>query len=519
MKSTRDHRANPNSTVASADRRGLLLKSAIAGAVVLALAGVQLAGPGGANATVPASALEVNTPSFGLASFANVAEHVTPAVVNVAVRGEVGAVKAGRDFQMPDFPQGSPFGEFFRRFFDEEALSPHGQVLPKRVQGQGSGFIIDPAGYIVTNNHVVDNAKEVTIVLNDGAEHPAEVKGIDPKTDLALLKIDAGKALPYVEFGDSDRTRVGDWVLAVGNPFGLGGTVTAGIVSARGRDIQSGPFDDYLQIDAPINRGNSGGPLFDASGRVIGVNTAIFSPSGGNVGIGFAIPASMAAPIIAQLREQGHIERGWLGVQIQAVTEEVAESLGLDAQQGTLVASVLADSPAAAAGLRPGDVILSVDGNAVEDFKTLPRLIADTEAGTRVVLQVMRQGQVENLPVILGLMPGTDQLAAAPAGDAKDASPRLGIYVAPLTPEVRQRHGLDEQARGVLVSEVEKDSPAARAGIKAGSLISMVGQDQVQAPQDLVAKVQEAIQQERSSVLLLVEQDGQKRFVAVRFAA
>ncbi|MEA3274601.1 MAG: DegQ family serine endoprotease [Pseudomonadota bacterium] len=494
-------------------------RSAIAGALVLAIAGTQLATSTDATATLALSQPVSEAGIAGPPSFAEVAARVTPAVVNVAVVQEGGAESASAQIEIPQLPDGSPFGEFFRRFFDEKSLSPKGFDIPRRAKGQGSGFIIDPDGHIVTNNHVVEKASEVQVILNDGSRYQAEIKGRDPKTDLALLKIDADKPLPYVTFGSSETARVGDWVLAVGNPFGLGGSVSAGIISARGRDINSGPYDDYLQIDAPINRGNSGGPLFDAGGRVIGINAAIYSPSGGNVGIGFAIPASTAASVIAQLRKHGRIERGWLGVQIQSVTEDVAESLGLESPQGALVASVVPDSPAAKAGLQPGDVILTVDGTAVEELKTLPRLIADTTAGAELGIEIHRNGSMKKLSVVIGQMPTQEKIAATPQEQSHDSGPRLGLYLAPLTPEAREAHGVDERAQGVLVAEVEDGSPAQKAGIKPGSLISMVGQQVVGAPEDVVTRVREAIDGDRSTVLLLIEQDGEKRFVTVRFAA
>jgi serine protease Do len=310
---------------------------------------------------------------------------------------------------------------------------------------------------------------------------------------------------------------VGDWVLAVGNPFGLGGTVTAGIVSARGRDLHSGPFDDYLQIDAPINRGSSGGPLFDASGKVIGVNAAIYSPSGGNVGIGFAIPASMAKSVTEQLRAHGHIERGWLGVQIQPVTKEVAESLGLKEEKGTLVASVVPGSPAEKAGLQAGDVILSVDQKPLADFKDLPRTIADTQAGTKVTLEVMRGDETREVSVVIDRLPADEQVAAAE--DTMKGTPKLGLPVAALTPESRKRFGIPEDVEGVLVAQVEQGSPAAQAGIRAGAVISMVGQAPVKNPEELAKKVAEAAEQKRPGVLLRVERQGEKRFVPVKFDA
>lgn len=504
---------------ADSNRRGLFSTRLVAGGVVLALAGAQ--GIEAHAAVSPALEKPRSTITITRPNFAEIAEDVTPAVVNVAVRQTPRDSTPESRFQRPQFPEGSPFDEYFRRFFEERAMPENPRGTPHHARGVGSGFIIDPSGYIVTNHHVVDEASSVEVILNDGTRYPASVKGRDAKTDLALLKIDAGKPLPYVEFGDSDNARVGDWILAVGNPFGLGGSVTAGIISARGRDISSGPFDDYLQIDAPINRGNSGGPLFDAKGRVIGVNTAIFSPSGGNVGIGFAIPSTMAQGIVADLRENGRVERGWLGVQIQPVTEEIAEGLELDRTQGALVASVMPDSPAARAGLRPGDVILKVADTSVDAFKVLPRAVADQEAGSRVTLVVQRQGKTKQLSVTIGAMPAPDSVAAAT--DTQDATGetgvRLGLYLSPLTPDVRKDMGLEPDTTGAVVARVEDGSPADRAGIRAGSVISMVGQHAIEGPAELVDQVHKAAQQNRPSVLLRVERNGERRFVAVRLAA
>jgi len=408
-------------------------------------------------------------------------------------------------------PDGSPMQEFFKQFGGMPDLQP------REREGEGSGFFITSDGYIVTNNHVVEGAERIEVTLADGSTAEARIVGRDPKTDLALIKVDTDKPQAYVELADSGDARVGDWVLAVGNPFGLGGSVNAGIISARGRDIQSGPYDDYLQIDAPINRGNSGGPLFDARGRVIGVNTAIFSPSGGNIGIGFAIPAETVADVVDQLRTNGRVERGWLGVQIQPVTDAVAGSLGLDSASGVLVADVLPDSPAEAAGVRSGDVILRAAGREMEEYRDLTKLIAGIDAGTEIELEVIRGGKVRVIDVTIGRMPGEDLAQREPAVTADD-EPRIGLMLAPLTPALRAERGMGADAVGVLVAQVEAGSPAARAGIEPGSLISMVGQDPVSSPDEVADAVRAAAKQERPSVLLRVEKDGEQRFVAVPFA-
>lgn len=469
-------------------------------------------------AFAPAAAL--SQPALGgPVSFADVVEQVSPAVVNVAVESDLKgvAMPGGRG---PKLPEDSPMSEFFRRFFGEDAVPferfEHGPP-GRHVRGLGSGFIVDPSGYVVTNNHVVSGAMEVKVTLNDGTSHSAKVVGRDEKTDLALMKIDVDEPLPAVVFGDSDAARVGDWVLTVGNPFGLGGTVNAGIISARGRDIQSGPYDDYLQIDAPINRGNSGGPLFNASGEVIGVNTAIFSPSGGNIGIGFAIPSSTARDVISALKAHGRVERGWLGVQIQPVTEEVAAALGIGDAKGALVAGVMEDTPALRAGLQNGDIILGVDGTMIEDFKELPRLIAATKAGSEVVLTISRRGTSKEVSVVIGSMPG-DEVAMRDSPDTADGDrPSIGLLLAPLTDEVRSQQGVDRDTKGVFVAKVIAGSPADEAGIQAGSVISMVGQREVASPKELVDEIRAATKRGHPSVLLRVEQGGKTRFIVVPF--
>jgi len=494
-------------------------RTLVAAAVLALVAGQALSLPT-ASAAWPTASTATAQPA-GPASFSGIVERVKPAVVNVAVKGKLGERKlAGRpEFKMPDLPEGSPFNDMFRRFFEEHGMPGGDDGTPNATQAQGSGFIIDPSGYIVTNHHVVDGAQEITVILDDGSKHTATVKGRDPKTDLALIKIDAGKTLPYVEFAESDGAKVGDWVIAVGNPFGLGGTVTAGIISARGRDLHSGPFDDYLQIDAPINRGNSGGPLFDATGRVIGVNTAIWSPSGGNVGIGFAVPSTLASSVVDQLMTHGSIARGWLGVQIQAVTPEVAQSLGVPEEKGALVAAVTPDSPASRAGVKPGDLIVSMDGKPLEDFKALPRLVASAEPGKKATLEILREGRMRDLAVTLGQTPDSDKIASAEQGEATPAKAQLGLQLAPLTAEARKRFGLPAEAEGVLVADVKKGSPAARAGIRPGSLVVMVDQAAVDSPDALTKKIRQAYEDKRPSVLLLVEHEGDRRFVAVKFEA
>ncbi len=496
-----------------------LSKTAAAGALALALAGVQLP----AVSAVSGEAMPTRTHAAAMqqnpGSFSTLIKQVRPAVVNIATTGN-GAMPNGMqqfEFNMPELPEGSPFGEFFQHFFDRMPQSPQGGQ-GFEVKGAGSGFIISEDGYIVTNHHVIDDADKIEVVMNDGTRYDARVKGIDSKTDIALLKIEADEPLPHVAFGDSDTAEIGDWVVAVGNQFGLGGSVTAGIISARGRDIQAGPFDDFLQIDAPINRGNSGGPLFDTAGNVIGINTAIFSPSGGNVGIGFAIPSNMAKDIVAELKTSGTVARGWLGVEIQPVTEEIAASLGMEQAQGALVANVIKDSPASRSGFRVGDVILNMDGKPIDEFKDLPRLVASTSAGSKSKFKVYRDGDEQQLKVVIGAMPGEEDRLAQVEDDSKANAARLGLQLASLTPEARERYKVNKNSSGVLVAGVERNSPASKAGIRPGSVINMVGQKQVESPDDVIEHVQQAAEQKKSAVLLRIEYRGQNRFVAVKLA-
>jgi serine protease Do len=495
--------------------------TAIAAATALAMAGgLALALPDGSGSTHAPAAANAE-PGYAAPNFARLVEQVSPAVVNVSTKGDsmAGAKAFSPELELPQLPESSPFNDLFRQFFEGHRGLPQGGDLDHGIRGLGSGFLISSDGYVVTSNHVIENASEIEVTLQDGSRYPARVKGRDAKTDLALLKIDADRALPFVEFGDSDAAKVGEWVIAVGNPFGLGGSVTAGIISAQSRDIDSGPYDDYLQIDAPINRGSSGGPLFNTRGQVVGINSAIFTPTGGNVGIGFAVPSSLAEEVIAELKTAGRVERGWLGVQIQPITPEVTEGFGLADRTGALVASVVPDSPAERAGLRAGDVILRMNDTPLEDFKTLPRLVAASEAGSRAVLAVWRHGDTLELSVEIGLMPTEEPRLASTDTDQQPSSAQLGILLAELTPAARNRFGISDQSDGVLVVDVEAGSPASRAGIQNGSVIEMVDQTVVESPDQVAAMVQEAASQERTSVLLLIDHSGEKRFVAVRFAS
>ena len=449
-------------------------------------------------------------------SFADLAEALTTSVVNISTIQSVEAAPSPR--AMPEVPPGSPFEDLFRDFFERQRRGE--QDHPRRVQSLGSGFIIDPAGYVVTNNHVIKDADEITVILSDDRELPATLLGHDPKTDLALLKVEIDEPLPSVKFGDSDALRVGDWVMAIGNPFGLGSTVTAGILSARGRNINAGPYDDFLQTDASINRGNSGGPLFNMDGEVIGVNTAIFSPSGGSVGIGFSIPSAIAAPVIAQLREFGHTRRGWLGVRIQTVTDEIASTLGLEEASGALVADVTPDSPAEAAEFKPGDVVLTFDGQEVTEMRDLPRIVAGTEIGKEVEVVLLRKGEIQTKRVII------DELDEAPPIMTAAASPEemnaeaesLGMTFATINPSLRERFGLAEDIDGVIVTDVDPDGAAAERNIRPGDVIVEVGLEEVITPDDVLDRVKQASEAKRKSVLLLLDSSGEQRFVAVELS-
>ena len=456
-------------------------------------------------------------------SFANLAEQVLPAVVNISTtqavkrEGRGGRGEERERPEMPQVPPGSPFEDFFKEFFDRQQRP---NAPPRRSTSLGSGFVIDPSGLIVTNNHVIKDADEILVRFSDERSLTAEVVGRDNKTDLALLRVKTDKPLPALKFGDSTTARVGDWVIAIGNPFGLGGSVTAGIISARQRDINAGPYDDFIQTDASINRGNSGGPLVNLQGEVIGVNTAIFSPSGGSVGIGFAVPTSLAAPIIDQLREFGEPRRGWLGVRIQSVTDEIAESLGLKTARGALVASVTPDGPAAKAGVEAGDVVLKFDGKEVERMRRLPRLVAETRIGAEVPLEVWRKGKTVSLRVKVGQLEEAEETQTAaltPPGrgpeDVKVAP--LGVSVSALTPDVRGRFDLGEDAKGVVITRVDQGGPAAEKQIEPGDVIMEVNQDPVRTPADISSKIAAASDMGRKSVLLLVDRKGDLRFVAV----
>ena len=443
-------------------------------------------------------------------SFADQVEMLSPAVVNISTTT---IVNQGPGMDMPQFPPGSPFEEFFKNFGDDNRQ--------RRASSLGSGFIIDAEGIVVTNFHVIENAEEITVTLADETSFTAKVLGQDQKTDIAVLKIDPGDTdLTAVPFGDSDSLRVGDWVLAIGNPFGLGGTVTAGIVSARGRDIGNGPYDDFIQTDASINRGNSGGPLFNTDGEVIGINTAIFSQSGGSVGIGFAISSNLAKRVTKQLVEFGTTRRGWLGVFIQEVTPDIADTLGLSQSAGALVSSVNENSPADIAGLEPGDVILSFDGKVIDRMRDLPRIVAETDIGATIEVEIFRGGQRSTVEVTLGELEKAELVGLVgeqPDGDSQTME-RLGFTVDDLDAALAEELGLDPKLTGVVVTEVAEGSPAMEKGVETGDIIRRFGQRRVDSAADLAQSVAETLDAGRSGVLLLIERDGRERFVQIGFA-
>lgn len=451
-------------------------------------------------------------------SFADLAERLSPAVVNISTSQTVKRPDIGP--KIPELPQGSPFEEFFKDFFDKRGGGDG--PSQRKVQSLGSGFVIDPKGYIVTNNHVIENADEIVVNFANGESLDAELVGTDPKTDLALLKLteDPAEPIPFVNFGDSDAARVGDWVIAIGNPFGLGGSVSAGIISARNRNINSGPYDDFLQTDAAINRGNSGGPLFDMEGDVIGVNTAIYSPTGGSVGVGFSVPSNIATNVVDQLREFGEIRRGWIGVRIREVSEELAEGLDLEKPRGALVEDVTEDGPAAEGGIEIGDVILSFDGKEIEEMRDLPRAVAETPAGDTVRVIISRKGKTQTLKMKVGLLDAEGN--AVDEDEKEDVAEEpseeiLGMTLLPLDRKQREAFELKPDQEGVVVTDVASTSAAAKKGLRRGDVIVEVAQEAVTTPEEVIAKVDAQREEGKSSVLLLVSRRGDVRFVALRF--
>jgi serine protease Do len=440
--------------------------------------------------------------------FADLAERLLPGVVNIATTQTV------KTRDRPGIPGMPPeFDEFMRRF-QERQQGQGGEArpapAPRKMQSLGSGFIIDASGIVVTNNHVIDGADEITVITHDGVSLKAELIGRDDKSDVAVLRVKPEKPLVAVAFGDSDKARVGDLVIAIGNPFGLGGSVTAGIVSARGRNIDSGPYDNFIQTDAAINHGNSGGPLFNMDGQVIGINTAIYSPSGGSVGIGFSVPSNMARAVVEQLRDFGRARRGWLGVMIQQMTPEIAESLGMKETTGVMVAGVTDGGPAAAAKLRGGDVILKFNGQEIKD-RALPRVVAEAAIGKQVPVVIWRDGKEVTVSVAVGEMPDDVKLAVAQAGKPAPVAElsTLGMKLSVITPEGAKQFSLKDGQKGVLITDLAQGAPGAEKGLKPGDVIVEVQQEVVSTPADVVDRVEKLRKAGRKSALMLVQtQDG-----------
>jgi len=477
-------------------------------------------------ASVPAGAR-------GPDGIADIAEKVIDAVVNISTSQTVDASKGGGGGgdrgAVPQLPPGSPFEEFFDDFFKNRRGGggpkggERGEMQPRKTNSLGSGFIIDTAGVVVTNNHVIADADEINVIMNDGTKIKAELVGVDKKTDIAVLKFKPVKPLISVKFGDSDKLRLGEWVIAIGNPFSLGGSVTAGIVSARNRDISQGPYDSYIQTDASINRGNSGGPLFNLEGEVIGVNTLIISPTGGSIGLGFAVPSKTVVGVVDQLRQFGELRRGWLGVRIQQVTEEIAESLNIKPARGALVAGVDDKGPAKPAGIEPGDVVVKFDGKEVKDPKDLSRVVADTAVGKEVDVVIIRKGAEETRKVTLGRLEDTDKAQQASA-KSKDDPPAekpvtqkaLGLDLATLSKDLRGKYKIKDSVKGVIITGVDGSSDAAEKRLSAGDVIVEVAQEAVSNAADVKKRVDQLKKDGKKSILLLVANgEGELRFVAL----
>jgi serine protease Do len=477
---------------------------------------------------IGATGVLISAPALarGPDGIADVAEKVIDAVVNISTSQTVEAKNGpsageGRG-AMPSLPPGSPFEEFFNDFNRRGGPgSKGGDMQPHKTNSLGSGFIIDTSGIVVTNNHVIADADEINIIMNDGTKFKAELVGVDKKTDLAVLKFKPAKPLIAVKFGDSDKMRLGEWVIAIGNPFSLGGTVTAGIVSARNRDIASGPYDNYIQTDAAINRGNSGGPLFNLDGEVIGVNTLIISPSGGSIGIGFAVPSKTVAGVVDQLRQFGELRRGWLGVKIQQVTDEIAESLNIKPARGALIAGVEDKGPAKPAGIEPGDVVITFDGKDIKEPKDLSRVVADTAVGKEVDVVVIRKGVEETHKVTLGRLEDGDKAVQAsaktqPEPEKPVTQKALGLDLATLSKDLRSRYKVKDSVKGVIITNVDGSSDAAEKRLSPGEVIVEVAQEAVSNAADVKKRVDQLKKDGKKSILLLVSNaDGELRFVAL----
>jgi serine protease Do len=513
----------------------MTMKMDIVRAVSLA-AGISVLGVGPAMAQ---TAAEGGTNAVGqiqlqeLPSIADLADRLLPAVVEITIEAGGGSAPEGAPAPEQNEPspndtpgdEANPFKDFFDEFLKR---APGGDGQEQRQQqkmtSMGSGFVIDPSGIIVTNNHVVEGAEVIEVRFQDDTILKAELVGRDPKTDVAVIRVKPEKPLPVVSFGDSDKLRVGEWVLAIGNPFGLGGSVSLGIVSARNRDINAGPYDDFIQTDAAINKGNSGGPLFNLKGEVMGINTAIFSPSGGSVGIGFSVPSNTVKNVISQLIEYGETRRGWLGVKIQSVTEDIAESLNLDSPRGALVSDVTPTGPAEAAGIQPGDVIIEFNGRPIASMRDLPKIVAETPIGEKVPVKVLRKGEELSLSAEVGRLEDGEKLAESGQGADKDKSAPavvtvLGMTVSSMTEELRTQYAIDKDLKGAVVTEVAKEGPAADKRLEPGDVITEAGEQEVQGAADISARIEEARKANKTTLLLLVAKGGKQgemRFIALK---
>lgn len=448
------------------------------------------------------------------AGFADLIEQVSPAVVHVAISGRVRSRANHPEF---NFPEGSPFEDFFERFRERQQPQRE-QEERSRPLGIGSGFVISEDGYVVTNNHVIKDADEIVVTLAGDQEYQADLVGSDPETDLALLKLQDAQGLKYVVWGDDEQSRVGDWVVAIGNPFGLGGSASTGIISARGRDIRSGRYDNYLQVDAAINRGNSGGPLFNMNGEVIGINTAIYSPNGGSVGIGFSIPSTLAKNIISQLRESGDVERGWIGVEIQALTDELAEGFERDNDHGALISNVVPDAPADKAGMRAGDIILKFDGKEVVEMRDLPRIVAQSPVDKKYPVEIWRDGKRKQLTLRTDRYPDDPRAVASNNDDSSSESSSedsdlMGASLAEVDDDLREQYNLDQELSGVAVLSVEREGLAARNGLRRGDVITSVNNQRVKTTDDVISGIRKARDSGREKIVVLIQRSNGSRFI------
>ena len=474
---------------------------------------IGLVASAGVAVVVALSSMPAGAQQRGPQSVAPIAEKLIEAVVNISTSQ---TVKGPQGVPLPRVPKGSPFEDLFEDFFNKKGGKSQGD---RKVSSLGSGFVIDgKEGLVVTNNHVIEGADEIILNFHDGSTLKVDkVLGKDTKSDLALLKVTPKKPLASVKFGSSTNMKVGDWVMAIGNPFGLGGSVTVGVVSAKQRDIQSGPYDDYIQTDASINKGNSGGPLFNMDGDVIGVNTAIISPSGGSIGIGFAVPSDAATAVIDQLKQFGETRRGWFGVKIQSITDDIAETLGVKENTGALVSSVTADGPAAKAGIEAGDVILKFDGKEISSVRGLPRIVAQTPIGRTVDVELLRKGQKKSLKVLVArLVEDDDVTGAKKVSEAPPESALIGLKLTPLTDELRNKFNIDAKVKGVVITEIDPQSPAATKNLKIGDVIVEAAQDQIDSIDDIAKSIDKVKKSGRKQVLLRIEgSKGDTRFVAL----